>query len=114
MEQNTSENEVVTSEAESATPGPQTAEGTQTAADPVESPAEFIPEKAVYNADDLDARVKKFNEGLKVLQVEYELTLGAEAKIVNGMVFAEPKVLDTRMINAQRELEEKKNNPKNG
>lgn len=112
MEQNTSENEVVINEAESATvPGPQpVAEGTETPATeaaPVESPAEFVPEKPIYNADDLDARVKKFNEGLKALQDECELTLAAEPKIINGMVYAEPKVIDTRMINAQREMERK-------
>ncbi len=51
----------------------------------------------------LQERVEGFNTELKVLLQKYELALGAEARIANGMVLADPKVIDAREIKKEAE-----------
>lgn len=49
-------------------------------------------------ADNIAERVKNFNVELKSLLGKYELALGAEARIHDGKVLADPKVLDARTL----------------
>lgn len=44
----------------------------------------------------LAERVDGFNTELKALLGKYELALGAEARVANGQVLADPKVIDAR------------------
>jgi hypothetical protein len=46
----------------------------------------------------LQERVDGFNTELKALLGKYELALGAEARVFNGQVLADPKVIDAREI----------------
>jgi len=48
--------------------------------------------------NDIAQRVTNFNIELKQLLGKYELALGAEAKIVDGRVLADPKVMDARVV----------------
>jgi hypothetical protein len=48
--------------------------------------------------DDLAKRVANFNTDLKVLLGKYELALGAEPRIQDGKVVADPRVLDARTL----------------
>lgn len=52
----------------------------------------------VPTADDIAERVTNFNVELKKLLGKYELALGAEARIHDGKVLADPKVLDARTL----------------
>ena len=49
----------------------------------------------------IEERVANFNTELKVILGKYNLALGAEAKIVDGKVLADPKVLDASTLQKQ-------------
>lgn len=74
---------------------------------PIENESENINKKSdetgadsatIPPVDDVAERVAAFNAGLKTLLGKYELALGAEARIDNGRVVADPKVLDARTL----------------
>lgn len=46
----------------------------------------------------LKERVERFNEELRALLAKYELALTAEARVQNGQVLADPKVIDQREL----------------
>lgn len=46
----------------------------------------------------LKERVERFNEELRALLEKYELALTAEARVQNGQVLADPKVIDQREL----------------
>lgn len=48
--------------------------------------------------NDIDERVAAFNAGLKELLGKYELALGAEPRLENGKIVADPRVLDGRTL----------------
>ncbi len=48
--------------------------------------------------NDIAERVSNFNTDLKVLLGKYELALAAEARIHDGKVVADPKVIDARVL----------------
>lgn len=70
----------------------------------IKTPVQESPEKetgaesATMPKDDVMDRVKNFNAELKVILGKYELALGAEARISDGKVLADPKVLDARTL----------------
>lgn len=52
--------------------------------------------------NDIADRVTAFNTDLKVLLGKYELALGAEPRLENGRIVADPRVLDARTLPAEQ------------
>jgi len=67
----------------------------------MENPAEDVKTSAtVPNELSVQERTELFNEELKTLLGKYEFMLGAEARVVNGQVLADPKLVDAREVKA--------------